>query len=306
MISSPQKTPSTRRRWRRRLIKVIIAVVVPVILVPSGLGVMTTYLLLHPGCGESAATPRDFGHDYEDVTLNARAGGSFRAFFIPGENGAAIIIPPTGSAGRGSRLRVADIYARHGYAVLTFVSRRCAGIEPYSLGYREVNEVGDALDFLLARDDIDPNRIGIAGFSSAGAASVMAAARFPQIRAVIAEGGYGDFAEGALDLGTGGPLEWIYKEAMAISYRVMAGVDIHKLSPLTVIGNIEPRPILLIYGTEEHSLGGAYKQLDAAGETAELWVVQGADHGGYLDVASMEYEQRVIAFFDRALLSGEE
>jgi pimeloyl-ACP methyl ester carboxylesterase len=69
-----------------------------------------------------------------------------------------------------------------------------------------------------------------------------------------------------------------------------------------VIGDITPRPILLIYGTEEASLSGALEQLAAAGDNAELWVVDGADHGDYLAVAPGDYEQRVIAFFDRALL----
>jgi hypothetical protein len=42
----------------------------------------------------------------------------------------------------------------------------------------------------------------------------------------------------------------------------------------------------------------------AAGGTAELWRVPGSTHVGGLDAAPDQYEQRVIDFFDRALLGS--
>ena len=137
---------------------------------------------------------------------------------------------------------------------------------------------------------------------NAGATAVMAAARYPALRAVVAEGGYGDFAEGTLALGTGGPLEVLYKEAIALSYRLLSGVELAKLSPQNVIGQIAPRSVLLVYGSREITLDGARAQLAAAGANAALWIVDGAGHGDYLAVAPEEYEARVIAFFDAALL----
>ena len=298
---------STPHRWRRIIALAVFAVLVTVIVVPAGAGFVMTYMLLNPACGEDGKTPGDFGYSWEDVELPARAGGSFRGYFIPGTNGAAIIIPPPYSGGRGNRLQEGDVLARYGYAVFSFESRRCAGMGSLSLGYEETAEVQDALDYLRARADVDPNKIGILGFSSAGATSVMAAARFPEIRAVVAEGGYGDFAEGAVGLGTGGTiLETIFKASMAISYRIISGTDIEKLSPEDMIGSIAPRPVLLIYGSRERSLAGARRQLTAAGDNAQLWVVEGAGHGDYLTIAPQEYEQRVVTFFDKALFGEED
>jgi hypothetical protein len=307
LTSSPRSSRYTRRYWRRVITLAVFAVLLVVIIVPAGAGFVTTYALLNPPCGDNGKTPGDYGHTWEDLTLQARAGGSFRAYFIPGTNGAAVIIPPPYGSGRGNRLHEADVLARHGYAVLSFESRRCAGMGSLSLGYKETDEVGDALDYLRSRHDVNPDRIGVLGFSSAGATSVMAAARFHELRAAIAEGGYGDFAEGAVGLGTGGTvLETFFKWSMAASYRLISGVDINKLSPEDVIGNITPRPVLLIYGSRERSLAGAYQQLAAAGENAELWVVEGARHGNYLTIAPEEYEQRVTTFFDNALFGEED
>jgi hypothetical protein len=310
-MTSPYRPPAsprcTWRYWRRLIALLVAGLALAIVGTPILLGFITTYRLLHPPCGDNHQTPGDFGYPWEDVTLSARSGGSFRAYFIPGTNGAAIIIPPPYGGGRGTRLNEGNVLARHGYAVFAFESRRCAGMGSLSLGYKETSEVGDALAYLQSREDIDPERIGVLGFSSAGATAIMSAAQFPAIRAVVAEGGYGDFAEGALGLGTGRTvLEMVYKQSLAISYRLLTGVDIDKLSPGDVIGQIAPRPILLIYGSRERSLSGAYRQLAAAGDHAGLWVVEGAGHGNYLDVAPGDYEARVVAFFDKGLPAREE
>jgi dipeptidyl aminopeptidase/acylaminoacyl peptidase len=286
------------------LIKLLLAACVTVPLVPTLLGAITMLVLLYSPCDDVSTTPADYGWAFEDISIKARGGGHFRAYFIPGANRAAILIAPSTNDGRGSRLALAALLARHGYAVLTFESRRCAGMGALSLGYKEADDVGGALAYLQTRPDIDADRIGITGFSSAGAAALMAAARFPGLRAVVAAGGYGDFADDAIGLhtGRGTVLEVIYKQSLSTTYHLITGLDIDKLSPVRVISRIAPRPILLIYGSHEASLGGAYRQLDAAGANAELWVIPNAGHGEYQAVAPLEYEARIVVFFDRALL----
>jgi fermentation-respiration switch protein FrsA (DUF1100 family) len=272
---------------------------------PALLGCFFTFGLLYPPCESSHLTPGEYGYNWKDVTIQARAGGSFRGYFIPGTNGATIIAPPPFAGGRDFRLREAEVLLRHGYSVLTFESRRCAGMGPLSLGYREVEEVADALDFLRTRPEVNPDRIGIHGFSSAGATAVMAAARFPVLRAVVAEGGYGDFARETLTPRPGwGPVayfETVYYGSIKLTYRLITGLDIDRLSPTDVIDQIAPRPILLIYGSREVSLAGARHQQAAAGNNATLWIVEGAGHGNYLDIAPEEYERRLVEFFDATL-----
>jgi fermentation-respiration switch protein FrsA (DUF1100 family) len=306
-LSSPDLQFLNWRYWLRLVRFFILALSVALLSVPLLFGFLTTLALLYAPCIENTLTPTDYGYDWEDVTLAARAGGRFRGFFIPGANGATIIIPPAGSNGRGIRLHEAAVLLRHGYAVFTFESRRCAGMGPLSLGYQEVDEVTDALDYVLTREDVDPNRIGIHGFSSAGATAIMATARFPTLRAVVAEGGYGNFVENALGTGRSSNraiayFEVIYRWSTRLTYRLITGMDINQLSPVDVIGDIAPRPILLIYGSHEVSLPGGRHQKAAAGDNAKLWIVEGAGHGNYVDVASEEYERRVITFFDEALL----
>lgn len=270
-------------------------------------GVGLTLALLYAPCGDSGVTPAAFDiNAWEDVTLDASAGGRFKGYFLSGENGRAVIIPPAAASGRGNALADAALLHQHGYSVFVFDSRRCAeNMGPMSLGYQEVNEVADALTYVSSRPEVDPDQIGIMGFSSAGATAVMAAARFPELRAVVAMGGYGDFFPDTMGTVPSTALEAFIvnstRIAMPWTYRFVIGSSITTLNPVGVIDEIAPRPILLIYGTEEISLPSGRAQLAAAGDNATLWLVEGAGHGNYQRIAPEAYEQRVVDFFDRAL-----
>jgi hypothetical protein len=294
-----------RRYWLRLTTFFIVSLTIALLSLPAMLGTLFMVGLLYAPCSASSLTPADYGYSWEDVTIKARAGGDFRGFFIPGTNGATIIMPPPLSSGRDGRLRQADMLLRHGYSVFTFESRRCAAMGPLSLGYKEVEEVVDALDYLRSRPDVDPGRIGVYGFSSAGATAVMAAARLPDLRAVVAEGGYGNFAEEALGASASSDLQSLFQDvfswAARLTYQLVTGLDINKLSPTDVIAQIEPRPVLLIYGSREVSLVGARRQKAAAGEHTSLWTVTDAGHGNYMDIAPAEYEARIVKFLDQAL-----
>lgn len=297
-----------RHYWLRLLAFFAVTAALAAIITPFLLGVLAMTSLVYPPCPSERRSPQALGLTAEPVTLAARAGGQFQAYFIPGRNGAAVIIPPGFSSSRVARLDEAAVLAEHGYAVLLYESRRCAGMGPLSLGAAEVSEVADALDYLTGRGDVDPQKIGVHGFSSAGATAILAAAHMPQLRAVVAEGGYGDFGRDAL--GGGGSsnpvvrlFEALFASGMRVTYRGVTGRSITQLSPVSVIGQIAPRPILLIYGSREVSLPAGRAQA-AAGASAELWVVEGAGHGNYLQVAPEAYPRRVTAFFDAALLNS--
>lgn len=281
-----------------------------VVTLPLLLGFLLVAGLVYSPCADRGTTPADYGLAFEDVVVPARAGGTFKGYFVPGTNEAAVIVIPALNAGRDGRLREASLLARQGYAIFAFESRRCAGMGGVSLGYKEVDEVADALVYVQSRPEVDPERIGVYGFSSAGATGLMAAARLPQLKAVVAEGGYGDFAEETLGSGGwgGGTLSGVFETlvrwSIIHSYPWLTGLDINQLSPRDVISQIAPRPILLIYGSREISLSGGQQQQAAAGNNAELWIVPEAGHGNYFEVAPAEYETRLVTFFDESLKKG--
>lgn len=298
--------------WARLAMIALFVILVTSLIVPMVVGGIGMWALTHPACA-AGGKPSDFGiTNARDVEIPTRAGGTYKAYFIPGTNGATIIIPPTFSGDRGGMLPEGSILAKHGYNILLFDSRVCAGKGSISLGYNEVEDVRDVLDYLKQNPDgikVDMNRIGLHGFSSAGATSIMAAARYPEIRALVAEGGYYDM-EQYIGNGNGSQrsiLENLLSFGAQLTYRFVTGQDISVLSPLDNIAKIPPRPIFLVYGTLEPSLPGARLELAAAKQAlanadVELWEVPNSGHGGYLYVARDEWEKLVVGFFDRVML----
>ena len=303
--TGPKSTTRSFHYWLRLLGLFLVALAITLLSLPFLLGFLSAAGLVYPPCADGGANPGEFGYAWEDVTVQASAGGSFRGYFIPGSNGATIIVAPPLNTGRDGRLREAMVLRRRGFSVFTYESRRCAGLGGLSLGFKEVSEVGDALNYLRSRADIDPERVGIYGFSSAGATAIMAAACLPGLKAVVAEGGYGDFSRSVL--GAGSSTGWRdlfeaqYLWSIRHSYRLLTGLSMEVLAPVEVIGEIR-RPTLLIYGSREVSLVGGRQLQAAAGANADLWIVPGAGHGDYLAAAPEAYEARLVTFFERALI----
>lgn len=304
--TAPLHAPTFNRRryWLRLLSLAVFALVAGLVLLPLGLGFMLMWGLTHVPCAVSD-DPSAYNLPYEDVRIPTPRGDSLRGFFLSGTNGATVIVVPALANDRGGDLRDAALLNAGGFNVLTFESTVCAGRPVHSLGYAEADDAMAAYDYLRTRADVDPERVSIHGFSSAGATSLFAAARLPALQAVSAMGGYHNMAE---QLGLGqdhGFVHWLIALGAEAGYRLNTGLDVRTLSPLAVIDSIQPRPILLIYGSREVSLAGARQmqaRSEAAGGNVELWVVDGAGHGDYAVQAGDAYAERLVRFHRAALL----
>ncbi|MBC7814514.1 MAG: prolyl oligopeptidase family serine peptidase [Burkholderiales bacterium] len=303
----PDAAPKRGRRYWLRLLRIfVVALVAALVLVPLLFGGMMMWGLLHPGCNVGSAP----AVAYETVTFPSTRGVTQQGYFVPGTNGGTVIVVPAYGNGHGGESYFVDVLNGAGFNVLTLDARVCTNYGHLTLGYVEVEDVQAAYDYLLTRDDVDPERVNLHGFSSAGSTSIMAAARIPQIRGVAAMGGYWDFAQGSLGLGQSGTyFDTLFKWGQVITYRLTTGEDIANLSPISVIDEIAPRPILLIYGEFDPALDGARRMRQIAadagsGDGAEFWEVEGAGHGGYWQVAPEEFERRVIEFHSRVLVEG--
>lgn len=306
MVSAPK----TKRYYLRLLGFFAVTLLVALLAIPVGLGALMMWSTTHPGC-PPGSSPAAFDLAYEDVAFTNDQGQTLNGYFLPGDpaasNGATVIIAPGlgGARGVGTVMEDGVILNRAGFNILMFDSRVCAG-GYHSLGYRETADVRAAYDYLLSRADVDPQRVTIQGFSAGGATSLFATAQIPELRGVVAKGNYHNFAEiMGLHSSDGSIFESLIRFGADITYRAITGMDVRVLVPLDVIDEIAPRPILLIYGSVEVGLPGAEQMLERAlefGSDAELYIVEGSAHGGYLIYGGAAYEQRIIAFHRRVLL----
>lgn len=259
-----------------------------------------SWQLTHPGCPASVSTNRDLPTP-EVVSLHPQAGFSLRAWYYPARNGAAILALGGMSGALGDQLPPTAFLVQSGYGVLQIDTRACAQPpQPVTLGSAEILDAQAGVRFLLARPEVA--RVGVFGFSMGGATAIRAAARQPEIAAVVAEGGYFNLGKDFVETEAGaGLLRKAVLFTVAASYWLQTGANPWQVSPIDDLPAISPRPILLIYGEMETASGKAYEQLAAAREPKALWIVPGGEHGRNYERARADYERRVLEFFGRVL-----
>lgn len=302
-------SPSKRRLlsshfWKR----LAVALAGTVILLPTliTLVLADTYARFHtqPSCLGLFNSPADLGLDYEEVTLTAPDGVQVPGWYVPGQNGAAIVAAPGFNGNRSHALVDFGFLAEAGYGLVVFDQRHCSqpGI-PQTLGYNEALDMVGAVSYLRAQDGVE--HVGAIGFSAGGTSTLLAAAQEPAIEAAIALGGYHNLEADMLDPQVKhGWYDALMRRLIVASFKRRSGVHPRDISPVDVVADIAPRPLLLIYG--EHEPPSGHALYEAARDPKELWIVEGAGHGGYRGAAPEEYEQRVLAFFEEHLLSPTE
>lgn len=292
------------RKWVRALLTVIgMMALAYVALFP----LVRSYQLAHPPRVVLPLTQIQA----EKVELHTTDGVDLKGWFSAAAepNGAAVVLAH-GYVGNGAMM---EPYARFlldaGYHVLLFDFRAQGGSggEISTIGWRERLDVLAAAHYLAARPEVDPERIGVLGVSMGGAAAIGAAAEDPILKAVVADSAYADFHEVIRRFGyfsiRGTPIHWTWGELYRLGGRIWTGEDLAEFKPVELIGQIAPRPVLIVHGELDNgacTVSDARALFDAAGEPKELWIVPRAGHGEALVVAAAEYRRRVIVFFDQA------
>ena len=287
------------RYWLKLSVFALAMLALIPLLVLAGLCYLYITLFTHISCVRPERTPAAIGLTrFEDVAFQTPDGVTARGWYVPASNEAVIVLVPGLGGVRDGMFDDAAMLARQGYGVLMYDSRICnvPGSRD-TLGYVETNEFLGAVEYLARRG---VKHIGALGFSEGGVIVIRGAARDERVQAIVSEGGFHDLAQHMLRGGHTSPLRrWIEWQVM-LFYRLDTGVDPARVSPVTDIGRIGPRPILLIYGENEAQDGGAPWLYNAAREPKELWLVPGAGHGGYAQIAPQAYARRVSSFFEKA------
>jgi pimeloyl-ACP methyl ester carboxylesterase len=242
---------------------------------------------------------------YLPVTLSNKEDQiQLSGWYILSQNRAAVILLHGFGSNRLEMISRAEALARHGYGVLLYDLRGHGESQGDSrtFGWEDLSDVGSALQFLANRDEIDPERIGILGFSTGGQIAIRAAAEYSQIQAVIAD----DPAFVTVDDAPRpvGFRQWTLYLVSWVDGRLVSlwtGTAIPQGIP-DVLGAISPRPILFIdTGEAEGRLLVRYFY-QAANDPKELWEIPESYHGGQFAARAQEYEERMITFFNAALL----
>jgi len=294
---SRRQDGSRRRRYARRLLLTTAALlVVGLVLAPLAYAYVVTH------AARADVPPADLGAAYEGVEFTTGDGLRLRGWYIPSQNGPAVISFP----GRADSQERAKLLARHGYGVLLF-DRRGEGEsdgDPNLFGWHGERDVHAAVAFLQGRPDVDPDRIGGIGLSVGGEMMIEAAAESPALKAIVSEGAS---SRSVRDVVENGDAAW---PTVAFNGPVT-------LATALFTGDLPPRTLkdlvpeiagatFFVYGergqaAEEPANEGFYAE---ARGPKEIWEVPGSGHTGGTEAQPEEYERRVVGFFDRTLLDA--
>lgn len=191
-------------------------------------------------------------------------------------------VAPSATSGPSGYHELADRLAVDvGWTVLTFSFRGVSQSEGnFSLG-GWLNDLKAATDALLARRDVDA--VWLCGFAAGGALAICAAGEDARVRGVAAFAAPADFGDRASDarrfVAQARSAGIIRDPAFPADLDAWAR-ELREVRPLSLIGKIPPRPVLLVHGSNDEvvPLLDARALADAAEGQVELRTLVGAGH----------------------------
>jgi fermentation-respiration switch protein FrsA (DUF1100 family) len=304
-----------------KIILIVIGVLLLVLFI--GLNLVTRNIardiIFHPmserieeGLWPPKETPQDYGREYQEVNTTSGDGLHLTGWFLPGENGATIMIQHGSPGGRQDGLYEAAFLNEAGYNVLLGSFRAhddCEG-EIITFGYYEVQDVEAWHQYLLGRDEIDADRIGLYGESMGGGTSILYAATEPGIQALATGSAFGltqEVVEKFIIFEHPEIPVWAVPllARFIVFWAEQAGdFDSDALYTQGVIANVSPVPVLIIHGGQDDKIGPEIgrKLFEAAAEPKELLWLEDAGHVNFEQYYPAEYQAGLLDFFNRNLL----
>ena len=288
------------RRPRRYARRALVGIVGALVFAQTVLPVVLSYGYTH--IGRAVVPEANLGAAHEDVRSRRVTGCSSRA----GMSRRRTALPVIANGGRKGTQRPARMLVRHGYGVLLF-DRRGEGDsdgDPNALGWNGEKDINAALAFLRNRPDVDPNRIGGIGLSVGGEVLLQTAAHTDKLKAVVSEGAGIRSVKESLESDSNE--KWL---ALPFWSATTAGTAVfgNKRPPANLndlVKEIAPRPVYFIYakrGQGGEDLSATF--YESASEPKALWETDSGHVGGQ-EAEPIEYERRVMGFFDRFLRKG--
>lgn len=282
------------RRWTIRvLVLPALVLATAFVFMPVGLAIVDIHSLHRP-----IGSPPDAA--YQTVGFTASDGVDLEGWYRPSRNGASVLMISGGGGNRRSTLRHAGMLVRHGYGVLLYDPRGSGNSEGTinSYGWGWEKDAAAALDFLAARDDVEPGRVGVLGLSTGADIAIDIAARRDDVRAVVADGsaaiGYQDIKAYTDAPLTRAPMWLLFK-----TIEVIQGRSGPETALADQIARSDAPHLIVSAGKPEKEWGELYDR--AGGAHSELWYLPEASHTAALKQYPREYEQRVVSFLDAHL-----
>ena len=268
------------------------------------------YLNTHQPRYHLTTTPAEIGIDFENISFITTDSIKLRGWFIGSQNSLTaptIIIAHGLGASKSDFINLSGFLSSNGFNVLLFDFRAHgeSGGKSCSLGLKEQMDITAALDYIISRKNLKNKNIGLYGFSLGGSAGILTASKDLRIKAIVADTPFSRLYTISADVikRTYHLPSFPFMQLANVFYRLSFGGWIGQVAPADVIHLISPRPILLITSDIDQMtpIYHARELIRKAGEPKELWIIEGASHGGTISINTEKYNQKLLSFFNKAL-----
>jgi dipeptidyl aminopeptidase/acylaminoacyl peptidase len=220
---------------------------------------------------------------YEEVAFPTSDGLTLRGWFFPTQDpqAPAVLYAPATSHDQRSGISLVEPLHEAGFQVLLFSYRGHGASDGnrfgFTYGAAESKDIDAAASYLFETRHIQ--RIAAIGHSAGAVSIILSAAHNPHIRAVVAASPFNSVEEVWETSRPGFFPQTLFNLVMRIS-ELRKGFSRLQVRPDQVIGEIAPRPLLLIYGSEDQRVTQkqAQRMFARAGGPKQLWLLKGASH----------------------------
>lgn len=318
--SSPEGSPGTpgQKAWHgvRHFLKLTGFGLLAFVLATLTIMVFRTYIALKKDLAPAPShveVPPDLSFQVEEVTFPSEDGVQIAGWYVPSRNNATLILLHGYGGNRTGMIWYARQLIAAGYGVLMYDERASgeSGGKHRSYGWEDPRDIGGALKFLRKNAGSASGKIGVAGCSMGAQIVLQGAAYYPEIGAVWADG---PATVRAQDIPPQHNV--LLMLVVAGNYMMDFGSEIalgmEAPSPLIeIIGDIDPRPIMLVGSGRPDPLVGSEGDFiwfiaRYAGSNTGVWTIPEAPHCAGPATRPQDYADRMVGFFNTAFETGME
>ena len=243
---------------------------------------------------------------FEEVVFTSRDGIELDGWYFRSANRAAVIMIHSLGSSRMQMRHFARALITKGYGVLMFDLRGHArsGGTVSSFGWYEQEDVFGATEFLKTKEEIDPQRIGLLGFSMGAQVAIRAAVVRDDYQAVWADGLIPVVYEDHFVLEKRSFRTVFFSPWWWFAYRIQSWLlGLPEPSGLReVIAGLSPKSLMVVAAGDERMIRLARAFFDAADDPREFWQLDDIPFGSGILEYGDDYDLKLVGFFNRTLL----
>lgn len=231
-------------------------------------------------------------------------------WYVPAGNGvgptAATVVMAHGWGSNKSQMleRAAVLHDAYNLVLFDFRNHGQSDEAATTQGVREASDLRAVLDWLEAAKG--PDQIAVLGVSMGGASALAEADRDERVDALIIESTHATLASAAEARieRAGYPLAMPASWAVLLGTLIRTGEDVSSADPVQSVERLDDRPLLLVYGGADDSIGATdgdelLAAASAAGSPTELQVCAAAGHSQSDSTCPEDYAGWVLGFLGR-------